>query len=338
MKRMTYRTPRAGSLRRLTLVEEEIGPPADNEVTIAVKAIGLNFADVFTILGLYKAAPKRDCVPGIEFSGVVTARGKAVTGIPIGERVMGSIRFGGYTTHINIDHRYVLPIPPEWSFEEGASFIVQALTAYYALVPLGNVQRNQTVLIHSVAGGVGVYANRIAKHFGAYTIGTVGRTSKISVARAEGCDAVIVRGSDFPDRLRDALKGRPLDLVLDAVGGTIQRQSYRMLAPTGRLVAYGASMFASHIATPNYVMLAWHYFHMPRYQTLNLIESNKSLLGFNLIWLYDRVETWRSMLNAIQALHLQKPAVGARFPFSQLKEAVRTLQSGTTTGKVVVNV
>jgi alcohol dehydrogenase len=77
---------------------------------------------------------------------------------------------------------------------------------------------------------------------------------------------------------------------------------------------------------------------MPRYQTLNLIESNKSLLGFNLIWLYDRVEIWRSMLNAIQGLHLQKPAVGARFPFSQLKKAVRTLQSGTTTGKVVVNV
>ena len=183
-----------------------------------------------------------------------------------------------------------------------------------------------------------MYANRIAKHYGAYTIGTVGSASKIQVARAEGCDEVIVRGRDFPERLRAALKGKPLDLVLDAVGGRVQKQSFKMLAPTGRLVAYGASMFASHIATPNYLMLAWRYLHMPRYHTLNLIESNKSLLGFNLIWLYDRAETWRAMLNAIQALHLRKPSVGATFPFSHLKEAVRTLQSGTTTGKVVVRV
>ena len=97
-------------------------------------------------------------------------------------------------------------------------------------------------------------------------------------------------------------------------------------------------IYFTHIATPNYAMLAWLHFHMPRYQTLDHMESNKSLFGFNLIGLYDRVEIWRSMLSAIQALHLQKPAVGATFLFSQMKDAVRALQSGTTTGKVVANV
>jgi alcohol dehydrogenase len=149
---------------------------------------------------------------------------------------------------------------------------------------------------------------------------------------------VFVRDGDFSSKLCEALKGRPLDLVLDAVGGSIQKQSFNMLAPTGRLVAYGASVFASHIATPNYLRLAWYYLRMPRYHTLTLIESNKSLLGFNLIWLYSRVTLWREMLTTIQALQLKEPSVGAAFPFAQLKDAVRMLQSGKTTGKVVVTV
>ncbi len=338
MHRSVYRISRPGSLRRLRLVEEELGPPGENEVSVAVRAIGLNFADVFTILGLYKAAPKRDCVPGIEFSGEVIDRGNNVPTFHRGDRIMGSIRFGGYASHLNIDQRYVLPIPAGWSYEEGASFIVQALTAYYALVPLGNLQPRQTVLIHSAVGGVGLYAHRIAKQFSAYTIGSVGSAAKIPLAKSEGYDAVMIRSRAFKRDLRQALHGRPLDLVLDAVGGRIQRESFEALATTGRLVAYGVSQFASHRATPDYLMLARRFLAMPRYHTLALIESNKSILGFNLIWLYDRVELLKELLTRIQSLNLPKPLVGMTRPYVQLLDAVRALQSGKTTGKVVVRV
>jgi len=322
----------------LNLHEEEAPPPGDTEVAVDVRAIGLNFADVFTILGLYRAAPRRDCVPGIEFSGIVVAVGAEVKDIHLNDRVMGSIRFGAYTTHLTIDHRYVIRIPEGWSYEEGASFIVQALTAYYALVPLGNIQRGQAVLIHSAAGGVGLYANRIAKRYAAFTIGTVGNASKIPILKREGCDEIIVRSPEFRRDLMAALRGRQLDLVLDAVGGRIQKVSFDALAPTGRLVAYGLSEFTSHIATPNYLRLAWKFLGIPRYHTLRLIEFNKSILGFNLIWLYDRVELWRSMLATIGGLGLERPHVGAVYPFPQLKDAIRLLQSGKTTGKVVVSV
>ena len=109
-----------------------------------------------------------------------------------------------------------------------------------------------------------------------------------------------------------------------------------MLSATGRMVAYGLSEFGSHRDTPNYLRLAWHYLLMPRYHTLGLIESNRSVLGFNLIWLYDRVETWRRLLEEIQALGLPKPRVGAVLPFDRLTDAVRLFRSGRTTGKVVV--
>ncbi|HUI29000.1 MAG TPA: zinc-binding dehydrogenase [Candidatus Acidoferrales bacterium] len=338
MKRKSYRISKVGSLNNLKLVEEEIPRPADNEVCVEVKAIGLNFADVFSILGLYRAAPKRDFIPGLEFSGIVIEKGKDASSVKVGDRIMGSIRFGSYTTHLNIDHRYVLKLPDDWSFEEGASFIVQALTAYYALVPLGNIKENQTVLIHSAAGGVGIYANRIAKKFSAYTIGTIGSPSKIELLKSEGYDGIIVRDRNFKSEIANRLKGRQLDLVLDSIGGKVQKISFDFLATTGRLVAYGLSQFASPGPRPNYFKLAVKFITMPRYQTLTLIESNKSVLGFNLIWLYERYDLWMKLLGELQALNLNRPYVGKVFPFEKLKDAVRTFQAGGTTGKVVVKV
>ncbi len=336
MKRTSYRITKAGSLNNLVQVKEELGEPAANEVRVDIRAIGLNFADVFTIFGLYKAAPKENFVPGLEFSGIVSAKGKDVTDLKTGDRVMGSVRFGSYTTHINIDRRYVTCVPNDWTFEEGASFIVQALTAYYALIPLGGLKKGQSVLIHSAAGGVGIYANRIAKKFSAYTIGTVGSPSKKDILISEGYDQFMVRNKHFRRDLAKILDGRQLDIVLDAVGGRVQKDSFDFLTTTGRMVAYGLSQFASPGARPNYFKLAYHFVTMPRYQTLTLIESNKSILGFNLIWLYDRVDMLKLMLDEIQALRLEKPYVGAAFPFDRLKEAVSTFQSGSTTGKIVV--
>jgi len=338
MKRKSYRITKVGSLNNLRLVEEGIPCPIDNEVCIEVKAIGLNFADVFTIMGLYRAAPKKDFIPGLEFSGVVIEKGKDVTDFEVGDRIMGSVRFGSYTTHLNIDHRYIMKLPADWSFEDGASFIVQALTAYYALVPLGDLKQNQTVLIHSAAGGVGIYANRIAKRFSAYTIGTIGNPSKIELLKSEGYDDVIVRDGNFRTELSRHLSGKKLDLVLDSVGGKVQKDSFDFLAITGKLVAYGLSQFASSGATPNYFKLTLRFITMPRYHTLTLIESNKSILGFNLIWLYDRYDLWIKLLTEINALHLDKPYVGKIFTFDRLKDAVRVFQTGGTVGKVVVKV
>ena len=215
---------------------------------------------------------------------------------------------------------------------------MQALTAYYALVPLGNVQQNQIVLIHSAAGGVGIYANKIAKKFSAYTIGTIGNPSKIDFVKKEGYNDIIVRNGNLRRELEERLGERKLDLVLDSVGGKVQKDSFDQLATTGRLVAYGLSQFASPGARPNYLKLALRFITMPRYQTLTLIESNKSVLGFNLIWLYDRYDLWTKLLGEIDALHLDKPYVGNIFPFDKLKEAIKTFQSGETMGKVVVKV
>jgi alcohol dehydrogenase len=336
MQRKSYLLSKAGSLNNLNLMTEELGKPKDNEVTIEVKAIGLNFADVFTIYGLYKAAPKSNFIPGLEFSGIVIDKGKNALNIDINDKVMGVVKFGSFTTHLNIDYRYIIRQLGDWSFEEGASFIVQASTAYYALVKLGNIVPNQTVLIHSAAGGVGIYANRIAKKFSAYTIGTIGNSSKIDLLKAEGYDQVIVRNKSLKEEIINKLNGRELNLIMDAIGGRVQKISFDLLAPTGRMISYGLSLFSPHGSHLNLFSLLIQYLSVPGYNSLKLIESNKSVLGFNLIWLYERVELFKEILREIDNLNLERPYVGKVFDFENLKEAVKVFKAGGTTGKVVV--
>jgi alcohol dehydrogenase len=336
MERKSYRISKAGSLKRLRLVNEEINKPAENEVCIKIKAIGLNFADVFTIMGLYKAAPKKDFIPGLEFSGIVQEKGTNVKDFDVNDRVMGVIRFGAFTNYLNINYNYLQKLPENWSFEEGASFLVQALTAYYAMVHLGNVCKDQTVLIHSAAGGVGIYVNRIAKKFSAFTICTIGNPEKVDFLKNEGCNRIIVRNNNLKEEILKSLNGRELNLVMESIGGKVQKIGFDLLAPTGKMIIYGLSDYSSPTQYPNYLKLAYKFLTRPKVDGLTLVENNKSVMGFNLIWLYERVELLKDFLNKISALNLGKPFIGHVFNFGELINAIQLFQSGKTKGKVVI--
>jgi alcohol dehydrogenase len=306
-------------------------------VCVQVKAIGLNFADIFAIQGLYSATPKGSFIPGLEFSGEVIAVGEEVTEWKVGDKIMGATRFGGYVSHINIHRRYVIPLPAGWSFEEGAGFLVQGLTAYYALTALGNLQNGMTVLIHSAAGGVGILANRICKAYNAYTIGTVGHPGKADFLRQqEGYDDVIVRDFGFYQKLKSALENRPLNLVMECIGGPILMDGWKAMAPMGRMVVYGSASFTSHSDRPDYLKLYWRYLKRPKIDPLRLPTQNKSLMGFNLIYLYEQADMMHRMLSALQSLQLKPQHIGHTFSFDQMHEAIRLFQRGETMGKVVV--
>ena len=277
MKRNSYKINKAGSLGNLKLVEEELPEPSTNEVTVEVKAIGFNFADLFAIQGLYSATPKGSFIPGLEYSGMIIKKGKDVTGFELNEKVMGVIKFGAYTTHLNIDYSYIQKLPGDWSFEEGAAFIVQSLTAYYALVEMGSIKDNYTVLIHSAAGGVGIYANRIAKKFNAYTIGTVGNSSKIDFLKKEGYNDVIVRDKYFKEKLKKTLNGKDLNIVLECIGGEIFKDSFDLLSPNGRIMIYGGAQFMSHSSRPNYLKLLYQYLTRPKIDPLSLDRKSTRL-------------------------------------------------------------
>lgn len=327
-----------GSIANLHIKEENIGDPQAGEVQVDVKAIGLNFADLFTVWGMYKAAPSKDFIPGLEYAGVVTKTGPGANYLREGDRVMGITRFGAYVDTLNIDARYLVKIRDEWTFEQGASFLVQALTAYYGMVDLGRLQKGETVLIHSAAGGVGLQANRIAKHFDAYTIGSIGSSHKIDTLKSEGFDNWIVRSKNFRKDLRDTLGDRRLDIVMECIGGRILMDGIRELGVQGRMIVYGSASFTTPGDRPNKLKMMMRYLRRPKIDPLLLPNSNKSVIGFNLIWLYAQIEKYEEIIKALEELELPAPIIGEKYPFDKLPDAIRKLQSGMTIGKVVIEV
>ena len=339
MIRNVYRmVPKAGNINNLRMVGEELGPPGDEEVQVKVRCIGLNFADIPAMFGLYSATPEGSFIPGLEYAGDVIAVGKNVQDVKEGDPVMGVTRFGGYCDHLNVGKHYVVPLPSGWDFQEGAAFLVQAFTAYYALIVLADIQEGQTVLIHSAAGGVGIQANRIAKRFNAYTIGTIGSDSKADLLRSEGYDDWIVRSDHFREDLRKALGERDLNIVLECIGGRVFKDGFRLLAPEGRMIVYGAAQFITPGRKPNYLDLLWKYLKRPRVDPMRMIEWNKSVMSFNLIHLYNKKERIEQYLGHIRELNIGKPLIGHIFSFQELKQAVQFFQSGKTSGKVVIAV
>lgn len=336
-QRKVYLMPKAGSIKNLKCLTEELAEPKADEVCVRVKAVGLNFADVYAMQGLYSATPEGSFIPGLEFSGVVIATGDGVKEWKAGDRVMGATKFGGYVSHINTDHRYIIPLPENWSFEEGAGFLVQGLTAFYALTKLGDLQKGMTVLIHSAAGGVGILANRICKKYGAFTIGTTGSQKKVDfLQKEEGCDAVIVRDKHFYKKLQKVLGDRKLRLIMECIGGEILKQGWKAMAPMGRMVVYGSASFTSHGSRPDYPKLIYKYLRRPKIDPLRLPAQNKSLMGFNLIYLYEQTDMMHKMLHELMELQLKPQHIGHVFNFTEMHEAIQLFQKGKTIGKVVV--
>ena len=344
--RAAWRIDRAGSLDRLRLIEEPLGPPAPGEARIAVRAVGLNFADAFACLGLYSATPRGSFVPGLEAAGVIEALGPPVAGRPafaVGDRVIALTRFGGYATRINADTRYLAPLPADWSFENGAAYPVQALTAAYGLIRLGAVRAGSVVLVQSAAGGVGLQALAVLGRLGARPIAVVGSAAKIEVLAARHklppASLVLRERAGYGERLDAALAAygaRGFDLVFDAVLGDWFRPAFERLAPEGRYVLYGAAAFMPSGTRRGWAGLVWRWLRRPRLDPLAMISLNRGLLAFNLIWLWETVERVPAAYAELAALALPAPYVGARYPFAQAREALLELKSGRTIGKSVL--
>lgn len=336
MERMVYEVQKKGRLSGLVLKKDTLEPPLPNQVQIKILSIGLNFADLFAIFGIYSATPKGNFIPGLECSGEITALGSSVNNWKVGDRVMAVTRFGAYATYINADIETIFPLFDAWSYEQGASYIVQAMTAYYALKVLGDCKKDDLVLIHSAAGGVGIMAHRIAKSIGAITIGCVGNKNKISTLNDEGFDYKIVRSKNFKEDLSKILQNNPLSLVLECIGGRIFKESYELLSPMGRIIVYGSANFTPSRPILNPFMALMYYITRPKIDPLNMISENKSIMGFNLIWLWDHLHLLRSYFDDLWKISSEPQRIGRVYEWNHMHKALNTFQSGKTIGKIVI--
>jgi alcohol dehydrogenase len=342
--RRVWRIPKAGSLARLALIEEPLHAPAAGEVQVEVAAVGVNFADVFACLGLYSATPPGSFVPGLECAGYVRRIGAGVTSWREGDAVIVLTRFGGYASHLNVDARTLWPVPAGWSIEEAAAYPVQALTAWYGLVALGNARAGSVALVQSAAGGVGLNALQALARLGAHPVAVVGSMAKRDwlIQRFGLAPAtVVLRDARYEAALDAALNHlgvRGFDVVLDAVHGSTFHAGFDRLAPEGRYVLYGAADFMSEGRRPNYLRLAWQYLRRPRLDPLAMIPQNRALLAFNLIWLWEQADRLPESMRSTLALIPGQPHIGERFDFADVPAALAAIQSGRTTGKLVLRI
>lgn len=302
--------------------------------TVSTKAIGLNFADIFCILGLYSAANevRGDAAfcPGLEYSGVIV---EDPTGtFSPGQRVLGFTRFGAYSDIVHVPPYFLHPMPDHWTFVQGAGFLVQALTAWHGLVEIGRLPSLTTqfekcvVLIHSAAGGVGLWAAEIAARRGATVVGLVGTRNKVQVFEdrilpLSPQSRAMIRGEErtFGRRLADLLsemneeripadvsskekleylreEGKGVDYVMESLGGEYFTASFNSLNRGGALVTFGSTSYVSPGLSINKIRLIWRYLTRPRIDPGTLTSRNIRLAGFNLIYLTDKPDELRQEL------------------------------------------
>jgi NADPH:quinone reductase-like Zn-dependent oxidoreductase len=340
-----WRIHRPGSLDRLRRETEELDDPPIGHARVAVGAVGLNFADVFACLGLYSATPTGAFVPGLEFAGIVEAVGDGARSLAPGDRVIGLTRFGGYATCINADVRYLHPLPAGWSLADGAAMPVQAITAWYAISELGACKPGDAVLVQSAAGGVGLNALAILQGLGARVVAAVGRESKaaflVNHARLDRRQIVVRDRRTFGSQLDDALSANGIDgfhLVLDGVAGPFFKPAYRRLRPAGRMVVYGSADLMPTGTRTGWLRMAARYLARPRIDPIRMVSANRSVMGFNLIWLWEEVDRLAGAYAALAPYIRRPPYIGRRFAFGEAPAAMRYLQSGSSIGKVVLEV
>ena len=223
----------------LKLVEIEVPPPGDNEITIQQHAAGLNFIDIYFRSGLYKHPLPHGL--GFEAAGVVTAVGKSVTRFKKGDRVAyGQSPLGAYAQARNVPAAQVVKMPKGVSFEDAAAMMLKGLTVQYLFRQTYRLQGGETILFHAAAGGVGLIACQWAKALGVKLIGTASSQEKAELALANGAWKVIDYSKEnVVERVLELTKGKKCPVVYDGVGKDTWNASLDCIEPRGLMVSFG---------------------------------------------------------------------------------------------------
>jgi len=330
--------PRYGGPSVLRAEERPTPQPGPGELLIAVTAAGVNFADVLARMGLYPDAPKPPLVVGYEVAGVVDAIGSGVSGFRVGDRVFALTRFGGYATHVVTPAGFVYRTPDTLDDVQAAAIPVTYLTAIIALYRMANLEPGETVLVHGAGGGVGLAATQLARLRGATVIGTASAAKHDAIRAAGVTHAVDYRTADVASEIRRLTDGRGVDVVLDSIGGSSYAQSYRMLAPLGRLVIYGVSSIAPG-EKRSLLQAVRTVLTMPNFKPLSLMNRNRGVFGLNMGHLWGERDKLAAAMDVVmrEVVNGQlTPIIAKTFSLEEVADAHRYMQARSNIGKIVL--
>lgn len=314
--------------------------PGNGEVRIQVTAAGINFADILGRMGMYPDAPDIPYVPGYEVSGTIDAVGQGVTDLREGDRAFALTRFNGYSSAVCVPHKQVFKAFDWLNDDDAAALPVNYLTAYISLLVMGSLRPGDRVLIHGAAGGVGLAALDICKIMGAETFGTASLSKHEFLVERGLHHPIDYRNpdQDYERVIEELTSGKGVNLILDSLGGIHWQKNYRLLAPTGRLVHFGASSMATG-KKRSLLSILRALLAQPRYTPLKLMSDNKAVIGVNLGHLWDYAESMRGWMDQILSWYDSlafRPHIDRKFSFAEAAAAHHYIQDRKNIGKVLL--
>jgi NADPH2:quinone reductase len=316
-----------------TLVIEDLPEPTcgPGEVIIDVHVCALNYPDVIIIEDRYQFKPPRPFSPGSEVAGVISAVGTGVTDYAIGDRVIGSVGWGGLRERVVASVTQCTPLPDHMPFDEGAALLMTYGTSYHALKQRGAIQPGERLLVLGAAGGVGIAAVQLGKAMGATVVAAASSEAKVAFARTHGADESLVypTGELAGDQrkalaqiFKDAAGPRGFDVVYDAIGGAYTEASFRSIGWNGRLLVVG---FPAGIAS------------LPL--NLTLLKGAACVGVFYGSFLEHEPEAARRNIAELFDLYADgkiRPLISGSFGLEDAADAIRHLGDRKAQGKVIV--
>lgn len=299
----------------LHLVDLPDPQPGPGEGVVTVSSAGVNYADTHQVEDSYLSRTTLPLVPGSE-----------VVGLLDGRRVAAFAFAGGYCERAAVPTALSFPLPDAVGDGEALALMVQGLTAWHLLRTSTHLAPGESVVVHAAAGGVGTLAVQLARRWGAGRVIAVASTpDKLALAADLGADVGVLAGAeDLTAALREANGGKPVDVVLEMVGGPTFDASLKALAPFGRLATFGMA----GRAMPSPVHAG------------ELMSRSRAVVGFWLAHCFGRPELLQpqmaELLDLVVAGDL-RPLVGATYPLGDVRRAHEDLRSRASTGKLVLD-
>src|SRR4051812_34746088 len=312
---------KTGGAEVLNLAEVSIPKPTENEAVVQIKAIGVNFIDVYLREGRYPA--QLPFILGQEAAGIVTEVGAKVTDVKNGDRVAYAGVLGSYAEYASVPSARLIKIPNGVTEQQAAAAMLQGMTAHYLSHSSYPLKRGDTALIHAAAGGVGLLLVQMAHQIGARVIGTVSTEEKAKLAREAGADEIIFyTKSDFEAETKRLTDNKGVDVVYDSVGKTTFDKSLNVLRPRGYMVLFGASSGAVPPFDPIVLSKASLFFTRP---TMGHYTATRTELEQRANDVLSSVATGKLKLRIEHV-----------YPLQNAQQAHRDLEGRKTTGKLLL--
>lgn len=297
--------------------------PGVGEALIEMKAAGINFIDIYQRTGRYKTP--LPYTPGLEGAGIVKEIGAGVTQVTVGDRVAYTGQLGSYAEYNVVPASRLIPLPEYLSFEQGAAFPLQGMTAHYLLHDFYDVKPNDHILIHAAAGGVGLLLVQWVKHLGAHVIGTVSTDEKAKLVEEAGAEHVILyTKQDFVAETKKITAGKGADYIIDGVGKSTFNQDLDAVKTCGHICLFGSASGPADPFLPN--SLQARSITLSGGSLPNHISTRENLL-----------RRAGKVLNGISEGWL-KLKIDYVFPLEKVADAHRLLEERKTTGKVILKI